>query len=61
MSDSYITILPVNVTHGQVKELAQRAIDWLTEREIISSKQSDCVLGQELLIFVHQSGRGIRF
>jgi hypothetical protein len=47
MSDSYITIVPANVTHGQVKELAQRTIDWLTEREIISSKQSDCVLGQD--------------
>jgi hypothetical protein len=47
MSDSYITIVPANVTRGQVKELSQKTIDWLTKREIISNKQSDCVLGQD--------------
>src|SRR5690606_21626034 len=46
MSDSYITIVPTNVTHGQVKELSQRTIDWLTKNEIISSNLTDCVLGQ---------------
>jgi hypothetical protein len=47
MSDSYITIVPANVTREQVKELSQRAIDWLTEREIISNRLSDCVLGKD--------------
>ena len=47
MSDTYITIVPINVTSAQVKDLARRTIDWLTEREIISRKPSDCVLGQD--------------
>lgn len=47
MSDSFITIVPTNVTRGQVGELSQRTIKWLTEKEIISRNQTDCVLGQE--------------
>jgi hypothetical protein len=47
MSDSYITIVPTNVTGEQVKELSQRTIKWLTEREIISQDPTDCVLGQD--------------
>jgi hypothetical protein len=47
MSDSYITIVPANVTHEQVTELSRKAFDWLAEREIISKNLSDCVLGQE--------------
>ena len=47
MSDSYITIVPTNVTYGQVKELSQKTVDWLIEEEIISKNLADCVLGQE--------------
>lgn len=47
MSDSYITIVPTNVTQGEVNELSQRTISWLTKREIISGNLTDCVLGQE--------------
>ena len=46
MSDSYITIVPANVAQEQVKYLSQSVIDWLTDREIISGKLSDCVLGK---------------
>lgn len=47
MSDTYITIVPTNVTNEQVAELSRRTIDWLIEKEFISRNLTDCVLGQE--------------
>jgi hypothetical protein len=48
MSDAYITIVPTNVTQGQVKDLSKMTIAWLSEKGIILTNQTDCVLGETL-------------
>jgi len=44
MSDSYLSIVPVDVTPSEVKQLFQKTFDWLTEKEIISPNPTDCIL-----------------
>lgn len=45
MSDSYITIVPANVSRDQVEPLVRLTINWLIEKQIVDKNTSDCVMG----------------
>jgi DNA-directed RNA polymerase subunit RPC12/RpoP len=46
MSDSYKSIVPINVKKDEVESIASKVLDWLTAKKIIKNEITDCTLGE---------------